>query len=325
MIRTLRPMLSLLLTLIIVFAAKAQFTGPTPRSNPSLNQPQVMTSDPSVLYPAAREVTLRNGDQITVRVLGPGDYTATVRVGADGRVVLPLLGEVELSGLTISAAQSLIADDLVRDQMFRDPQVQVTLVEGPNASVAVVGEVHGIVPLLGQRRLFDVLAGLGPFPATASHIITIDRPGVAQPLVVDLGTDPERSKLANIPVFPGDTIITSRVGIVYVLGEFKTTGSIPLSGNTPLTLLQVAALSGGANFPAKMHELRIIRTVGDRRTLVNIDYRKVLQGKAPDPILQNDDILYLPTSTARELLSNGSINTLFSTVSLLISIISYTR
>ena len=74
-----------------------------------------------------------------------------------------------------------------------------------------------------------------------------------------------------------------------------------------------------------MHELRIIRTIGERRTLVNVDYKAVLQGKAPDPILQNDDILYLPTSTVKELIANGGINTLFSTVSLLISIISYTR
>ena len=249
MSRNLRLLLSLLLSMAMLPCATAQFTGPTPRSNPSLNEPQVVTTDPALLYPAAREVTLRNGDQVTVRVLGPGDYLATVRVGADGRVVLPLIGSVELGGLTISAAQSLIADDLVRDQMFRDPQVQVTLVEGPNSGVAVVGELHGVVPLAGQRRLFDVLAALGSLPASASHVITIDRPGVAQPIVVDLGTDPARSKLSNIPVFPGDTIITSRVGIVYVLGEFKTTGSIPLSGNTPLTLLQVAALSGGANYP----------------------------------------------------------------------------
>ena len=69
-----------------------------------------------------------------------------------------------------------------------------------------------------------VVVGGGGLPTTASHIITINRTGVAEPITVDLGTDPAKSAAANIPIFPRDTIIVPRVGVVYLLGAFKTPG-----------------------------------------------------------------------------------------------------
>ena len=129
--------------------------------------------------------------------------------------------------------------------MYRDPQVTIQIVESPNQIATVIGELHGIVAIIGERRLYDVLAavgggggfastattvvlGGGGLPTTASHIITINRPGVAQPITVDLGTDPEKSAEANIPIFPRDTIVVPRVGVVYLLGAFKTQGAVPL-------------------------------------------------------------------------------------------------
>jgi polysaccharide export outer membrane protein len=305
--------------------AAAQFNGPGAQNSSALNMPQTPTTDPAILYPAAREVTLTDGDILTVRVLGPGDYAATVRVGADGRIQLPLIGSIAVEGLAVAAAEQLVAKDLSDGQFFVDPQVLLTLVEGPNAGVSIVGEMHAVVPIAGQRRLLEVLAAAGSLPPTASHVLTIDRPGVAQPIVVDLGSDPARSSLANIPVFPGDTIVVSRVGGIYVLGAFKSQGLVPLNGNTPVTLLQAAALSGGPLYQAEMKDLRIIRTTGNKRSLVRVNYTRVLYGRDPDPILQADDILFLPTNSLKSAIANGGVGIIFSAASLLVSIVTLQR
>src|SRR6185312_10505727 len=236
-VRSLR-LFTALAVLFACLSAAAQFSGPA----------LPPTTGPAILFPASRDVVLGGGDVITVRVFGPGDYAATVPIGVDGKVQLPLIGVVSLQGITVNAAESLIAQKLVDAGMFRDPQVTITLVQGPRATVSIIGEVHGIVPIVGERRLLDVLAAGGGLPATASHVITINRPGLDQPIVVDLGTDPAHSSLANIPIFGGDTIVIARVGVVYVLGAFKSQGAIPLVQDSPLTLLQVAALSGGPSF-----------------------------------------------------------------------------
>lgn len=86
------------------------------------------------------------------------------------------------------AAEKLIAERLVAAGMYRNPQVTLQLTESPNQVATVTGELHSVVPVVGQRRLFDVLATAGGLPATASHMVTIQWPGIDHPIVVDLGT-----------------------------------------------------------------------------------------------------------------------------------------
>ena len=160
--------------------------------------------------------------------------------------------------------------------------------------------------------------GGGGLPPTASHIITINRYGAAEPIVIDLGTDPAKSALINIPIFPRDTIIVPRVGVVYLLGAFKTQGAIPMQQNAPLTLMKVAALSGGPGFEGRYNDLRIIRTTGTNRQVVRVDISKVINGKVPDPVLQAEDIIFLPTNPMKSAIKNGGVGTILGIVSILI-------
>jgi len=310
---------------VLALPASAQFNGPSIQTGGRLNQYAPLTNDQSLLHPAPRDPQLMQGDQIAVKVFGEEDYAPTVRIGTDGNVLLPLIGIVSLDHLTITAAETLIAKRLEEAGMYKDPQVTLQVTDGPNASVTVVGEVHGVIPVVGSRRLLDVLASAGGLTASSSHVITINRAGDSQPIVVDLGTDPAGSALANVPVFPGDTIVVARTGVIYVLGSFKTQGIVPLSSNTPLTLLEVTALTGGPGFPAKYKDLRIIRTVGDRRTVVKLDLKKVMYGQAPDPILQANDIIFMPESFLKASITNGSINSVLSLVSVLFSTLAFIR
>jgi polysaccharide export outer membrane protein len=314
--------------------AEAQFSGPALGITSEVNPPITITTDPAILFPAGRDVYLGVGDVLTIRIYGNADYTPLVRIGLDGTVQLPLVGSVLVNNLTVHQTQDLIAQKLKAAGMFRDPQVSIQIMESPNQIVTLIGEVHGIVPVLGQRRLFEVLAaagggsggagattvvvGGGGLPATASHVITINRYGVAEPIVIDLGTDPAKSALINIPIFPRDTIIVPRVGVVYLLGAFKTQGAIPLQQNSPITLMKVAALAGGPGFEGKFDDLRIIRTTGTTRQVVKVNISKVINGKVPDPVLEAEDIVFLPTSPMKAVIKNGGIATLLGIISILI-------
>jgi polysaccharide export outer membrane protein len=263
---------------------------------------------------------LSPGDLISIRVFEQPDYNPEARLSADGSVLLPLIGTVDLNGKTVSQAERIIEQHLIDAQIYRSPQVTIQLVEGPNQVAAVVGEVHAVVPIVGSRRLLDVLAVAGGLPATASHVITISRPGVAEPIVVDLGTDPLHSGLTNVPIFAGDTIIIGRIGVVYLLGAFRTPGTIPLTQYAPLTLMEATAISGGLNFQGKYDDVRLIRSVGDHRTVVKLDIQRILHGKDPDPILQANDIVFIPDSALKASMSNGSLGTLLGIVSLLLAV-----
>jgi len=318
--------------------AEAQFSGPALGISSEVNPPLTITTDPAILFPGPRDIYLGTGDVLAVHIYGNTDYNPVVRVGLDGTIQLPLIGNLMVDNLTVHLTQDLIAQKLKAAGMYRDPQVSVQLTDSPNQIVTVLGELHGIVPVIGERRLFDVLAvvgagggggggavgattvvvGGGGLPATASHVLTINRFGMAQPIVIDLGTDPAKSALINIPIFPRDTIIVPRVGVVYLLGAFKTQGAIPLQQNSPITLMKVAALAGGPGYEGKFNDLRIIRTTGTTRQVVRVDIKKVIDGKAPDPVLQAEDIVFLPTEPMKAVIKNGGISTLLAIVSILI-------
>jgi polysaccharide export outer membrane protein len=310
-----------LLVLPLIFlpaTARAQFSGPAISASTQVNRPATPTTDPAILFPQNRDIRLAPGDVVTVHIYGAADYTPTAMVSLDGSVQLPLIEKVQVQGLTISEAERSIADKLMAAGMYRDPQVAVQLTESPNLVATVSGELHAIVPIRGQRKLLDVLATAGGLPVTASHLITIQRPGTDQPIVVDLGTDPTQSDKANVPVFAGDTVIVSRTGVVYVLGAFKIQGAIPLQQNSPLTLMQVASLSGGPGFEGKSNDLRLIRTIGVDRKVVHVNIKRVMNGKDPDPVLQVDDIVFLPSDAMKAAIKSGGLSTVLGLVSVLV-------
>ena len=325
---------AMLVVMAISGSAMAQFSGPALGISTPVNPQVTITTDPAILYPANRDVYLWHDDLITVHIFGSTEYGPTVRVGLDGTIQLPLIGSVQVEGLTVHQAQSLIAERLISAGMYRDPQVTIQIAESPNQTATVIGELHGVVAIIGERRLYDVLAAVGSggftstattvvlggggLPTTASHIITINRPGVAQPITVDLGTNPEKSAEANIPIFPRDTIVVPRVGVIYLLGAFKTQGAVPLTQNSPMTLMKVAALTGGAGFEGKQGDMRIVRSVGTTRQVIRVDLAKVVKGEAPDPVLQAEDIVFLPSSSMKAAIKSGGIGTLLGIVSVLL-------
>ena len=299
-------------------AARGQFTGPAPVPNASTNIPQMPTTDPAILFPQQREVQLSAGDLLTLRVYGTTDYNPIVRVSMDGSIQVPLIGLVHVDGLSLHQAEKKIADELIARGMYRDPQVTIQVTESPNQIATVVGEIHGNVPIVGYKRLYDVLAAAGGLTATSSHTVTIDRPGLERPIVVDLGPDPAHSSRANVPIFARDTIVISHVGVIYVLGAFRTQGAIPMQASQPLTLMQVAALGGGPGWEGKMNDLRIIRTNGLERNVVKVDIQKVMKGKAPDPILEPEDVVFLPTSAMKASIKSGGLGVATGIASFLI-------
>jgi polysaccharide export outer membrane protein len=251
------------------------------------------------------------------------EYSQTVRLGSDGSVQLPFIGSVPLEGLTVRGAQMLIAERLRAGEIYKNPEVTIQVLDTVNGSVIVTGEVHAIVPVSTERSLREVLLIAGGLPATASHTVKIVRPGMVEPIVVDLGTDLAASSTANLPIHPHDIIQISRASVVYVLGAFAHQGAVPLDQATPLTLLQLASISGGIDFEGKYADLRLIRTVGNERKVVKVDMKKVRDGRAPDPVLQANDIIFLPTDDMKAVLKSLGTGGVIGLATILFTIHSY--
>ncbi len=313
--------------LVAPCAARAQFNGPADTARDTVNAPHPITTDPAILYPPIRDPRVQTGDMLRVSISGVPDYNATDRVSAHGTVVLPLLPDpIVLEGLTTQEAQSLIATRYVSSGMFNNPQVRVDITESPKSVVTMFGELHGTQPIpSGNRRLFEVIGAAGGLPSTVSHVISIDRPGLLNSINVDIGSDPELSKYANIPVFAGDTITAGTIGRFYLLGGFNTQGAFALSSNAPLTMLQLLAIGGGKPRYAKLNQVHIIRTIGTQRTVVTVDVKAAYKGTGPDPVIMSDDIIIAPTDYLKRLFDVGGIQTIIGLGLTFYTILAYAR
>ena len=301
---------ALFLLILCLPALHAQFSGAASTSVPGLNVRPTLTTDPAILYPPDREIRLMAGDLLRVSLYGITPlYQEVERVSLDGTVRLSLAGVIELQGLSLKDAEAAVADRFEKEQTFHNAQVSMEITEAPGHVATVIGAVKGSVPIAGRMRLFDVLshAGLGAIPASASNVISIQRPGIAQPIVVDIGNDPAHSEAGNVPIFAGDTIVISEVGLYYVVGAVIKPGAAPLIGAVPTTVVQAVTAAGGTNFAAKLDDTKLVRTTGTQRIVLNAPLKKIMEGKAPDIPLQTDDIVLVPTSAVRNALRNGGI------------------
>ena len=112
---------------------------------------------------------------------------------------------------------------------------------------------------------------------------------------------------SNLMVHPGDIVKVTRAGVVYVIGEVRRPGGFALKSNEKISVLQALALSEGLTRTAAKAEARIIRTdqqSGERKE-TPIDLGKILAGKAPDPVLDPKDIIFVPNSAAKTTLNRG--------------------
>ncbi len=94
--------------------------------------------DASVEAPLPYRV--RAGDEVSVQVWKQEQLSTTVRVRADGRITLNLVGDVAIAGLKPEAAAKQIARKL--DGLFVDPRVTVAVVRTLPESFSVLGEVR---------------------------------------------------------------------------------------------------------------------------------------------------------------------------------------
>jgi polysaccharide biosynthesis/export protein len=87
----------------------------------------------------AHAFRLQPGDMIRVDVWQQGDLSGNVRVRSDGKITVPLVGDVLVAGQTPPEAAETVAAALTR--IVRDPKVVIGVVDVRPVQIGVLGEV----------------------------------------------------------------------------------------------------------------------------------------------------------------------------------------
>jgi polysaccharide export outer membrane protein len=259
-------------------------------------------------------------DKLIVQCLDYEELDKTpIAVDAAGWISLPLVGRVQVAGLSLEQVEDRVAERLRK--YIRDPKVRVSMGAAQSQRVFVVGAVAtpGVQEVAGCRRLMEVLSLSGGLRPEAGHTITItrqltrgniplatatiDKTGTFEVARVSVsalmtGKAPEQ----NITILPDDVITIPRAELIYVIGAVEKPGGFVLNEREHMTVLQALSLAGGLAQFSSPGKARILRadSAGSERHEISLDVSRILDGKSSDLVLQPEDILFVPSSVGKK-------------------------
>jgi len=260
---------------------------------------------------------LTDDEIVTDYLVGPGDVLAInipgfverrrhdieewvvgFRVYSSGKILLPLVGGVEVAGQTIEEIQQTLQE--VFSPYIKKPAVTVEILEFKSQPLYLLGKFNkpGVYYLDRPTLLLHGIAlGSGMLENAnlrGARLVRSDRI-----LPVDIYRLLYNNDLGqNVQLRSGDTIYIpgNEDENVFVFGAVKKGGPVPMH-NGRLTLVQAlthAGLNGGGY---DQRHIRIIRSLSPTKgQLLVFDLSKVMNGQALPPSLMNGDIVYVPKS-----------------------------
>ena len=225
--------------------------------------PAVPAAAGAAAVPTNQDYRLGAGDSIGVQVYQSPDLSVDARVSETGVISYPLIGSVQLGGLTIAEAEKKIADALRSGGFVKVPQVNIVLRQVRGNQVAVLGQVSrpGRFPLeTFNTRVSDMLAAAGGVTPTGDDvlIVTGQREGKPFRKVIDIPALFLNEKSdEDIVLAGGDTLYVNKAPVFYIYGEAQRPG--PYRIERGMTVMQALAQGGGPTVRGSENRLRLHR------------------------------------------------------------------
>ncbi|MFC2157722.1 polysaccharide biosynthesis/export family protein [Acidobacteriota bacterium] len=219
-----------------------------------------------------------------------------IRVTEDGKIILPLLGEIVVEGLTGTQLERRIAQ-LAEQRIISNPQVSVYMVDFASKRVLIMGAVKnpGSQALLGRMRLVRAIAEAGDFTADAGNKILITREladGSSSIITVS------REELFikgdtrfNLPLEPNDVVYVpvDKKVTIYVMGQVRSPGAHEIKESKLPTLLQMIAIAGGLTDRASKRGITVQWTdENGKKQKKKYNLSDIEKMRVTDPILKAD-------------------------------------
>ncbi len=240
---------------------------------------------------SAAETPLGAGDVVKLSVYGNPDLALETRISEAGTITFPLIGQVDIGGLSVAAAEKKIAGMLEKGGYLKKAQVNMIVTTLQSQQVAVLGHVNrpGRYPVEGKRNVLDLLALAGGMSADGGDTISLvrTRDGAVTRETIDVVQMVRSGQLdKNIDVAGGDVIYVERAPRFYIVGEVQRPGAFKVERS--MTVLQALSAGGGLTPRGTDRDIRITRKdASGKPTMIQARH---------DDIVQVDDVITVKES-----------------------------
>ena len=241
----------------------------------------------------SQDYIVGEGDVLKITVYDHDDLATTARVSGDGMISLPLIGQVNVKGLTLSEITQKISA-LLADGYIVNPQVSIFIQEFRSKKAFIMGEVNrpGLYVLPGHTSFLALLSQAGGLTKDAGDKAIIKRKaGPYENAEITITLDLKRlvengDTSLDVPIMDSDSIYITKAGVFYVTGEVKKPDAYKYEEGT--TVIKAITMSGGFTDKASTGRVRIIRKVNGKE--------EVLEKVKMDETVRPDDVIVVPES-----------------------------
>ena len=246
------------------------------------------------LKPAKKDYVLAVGDVINVEFYYHSDLNRKVSILPDGKISLPLKGEIEVSGLTCSQLSEILTKTY--SDIFRDPFITITLVEYNQT----INELKKAITtsVRGQSKLLTIRPdGFMTLPLLSQDV---KASGLTVPQLKAIVLQNYSEMVNNLDL--SLILETSKSNLVYVMGEVRKPNYYQM--DVPTTLTQILSRAGGLLDTAQTSSILVLSRNNERKPVGRlVDLNKIIgEGNiGNDLLLRQYDVVYVPKSTIARL------------------------
>lgn len=255
-------------------------------------------------------------DVLEVRVFKHADLSQRVSVSPNGTISLFRLDKPVVA---VCKSETELAREIAaayKAKFIKNPEVIVNVADQKSQSIGVMGAVVKPEYFFVRRRfhLLEMLAlAGGPSKDSGTRLIVVRSGGTANckqdPNNVEESASVFGFKLRDVQegkktfwMQPGDLVSVLEADIIYMYGNVERQGAIKIRES--ITLTQALVTAEGVKPAAKKDKIRVLRQKGDggEREELFFDLNKINSGKAPDPVLQPNDIVAVSEDKAKSII-----------------------
>jgi polysaccharide export outer membrane protein len=244
---------------------------------------------------SASDAPIGPRDVIEVKVFQDPSLNTKMTVTDDGRITMPLLGKVDVSGLTPNELETRIKT-MLEAKYINKADVSVSVIEAGSKPISVIGAVThpGRIGITGNISLIQAITqagGLAIGYGRTLYVLRTASNGLTEQIGIDIDDlmvngNPD----LNLPLRANDVInvpIDSQINI-YILGEVMRPGSVQFRRSQTPTLLQALAAAGGPTDRAS-NAVILKRVVNSVEKTFKYDFKKIIDGRQNDVVLLDGD------------------------------------
>lgn len=275
------------------------------RETPNYTVSQYLTRYPNANNQNSKDFNVGGYDILDIKVYEEPDLSKEVRVGSDGNISFPMIGQIKVEGMTASEIEKLISTKLSQGGFVLNAHVSVNVKDYKSKQFMVLGAVKtpGTYPLQGKERLLDALSKAGGIDWTQ---------GGKQAMIIRAGTDKEEKvviridlsglmkgtdQYSNLLLADKDLFYIPKAENFSIIGQVRQPGSYPYLEKN-LTIVEAISKAGGFTPLAAPNRTQVLRMENGKEKIIKVNVNDITDSgrKTQDISILPGDVIVVPES-----------------------------